>query len=45
MKNEALAKAIVGSVGALAVFGACAITGSTGALWALILVIFMMEAI
>lgn len=40
-----MAKAIVGSVGALAVFGACAITGSIGGLWALFLVIWMMDTI
>jgi len=45
MNNKSMAKAIVGSVGALAIFGVCAITGSAGGLWGLILVIFMMETV
>lgn len=45
MDNKSMAKAIVGCVGALAVFGACAITGSVTGLWGLILVVWMMDVI
>jgi len=45
MNNKSIAKAIVGSVGALAVFGACAITGQVAGLWGLILVVWMMDTV
>ncbi|MEK4025387.1 hypothetical protein [Sporosarcina sp. FSL W7-1283] len=45
MDNKPIAKAIVGSVGALSVFGACAITGSISGLWGLFLVMWMMDII
>lgn len=45
MENKSTAKMIVGCVGTLAVFGACAVTGSIGGLWGLVLVIGMMEAV